>query len=54
MVRKGHQLGKSNCGATAMEYAMIAGLIAFAILIVLSAMGEEISFGFNTVAAAIS
>ncbi|MEL6828674.1 MAG: Flp family type IVb pilin [Pseudomonadota bacterium] len=47
-------LHRCTRGATAMEYAMIAGLISLAVLIVLSALGSDISVSFGSAASAMS
>ena len=41
---------KDEEGATAIEYALIAGLIAVVIIVALGALGNSISDMFNTIA----
>lgn len=41
---------KDEEGATAIEYALIAGLIAVVIIVALGALGDSISEMFNTIA----
>jgi len=40
----------NQSGATAIEYALLAGLIALAIVASLTVIGGKLSGGFNTVA----
>lgn len=44
---------KDESGATAIEYGLIAGLIAVAIIGALGALGTSISGAFNTIASSI-
>ena len=44
---------KDESGATAIEYGLIAALIAVAIIGGVTAIGEQTGTAFNTVAAAI-
>jgi pilus assembly protein Flp/PilA len=37
-------------GATAVEYALIAGLIAVVIIVAVTALGNNLSDGFNNIA----
>lgn len=41
--------GKDERGASAVEYALIAGLIAVAIIIAVQALGTKVSGTFDTV-----
>ena len=41
-------------GATAVEYGLIAALIAVVIIVALTALGTNISSKFNTIASSIS
>lgn len=41
-------------GATAIEYGLIAGLIAVVIIVAVSALGTSISAKFNAIAANLS
>ena len=50
MVRLFKSLGKDEAGATAIEYGLIAALIAVAIIAGASAVGTSLSGTFNTVA----
>ena len=43
-------LGDSESGATAIEYALVATLIALAIVSVVTTVGSHLSTTFNTVA----
>ena len=45
---------KDESGATAIEYGLIAALIALAIMVGASALGNNIGKKFNDIAAAIS
>ena len=44
------ELLKDECGATAIEYGLIAGLIALAAISVITNVGKNLSTTFNTVA----
>lgn len=44
---------RSETGATAIEYGLIAALIAVVIIVALSVLGEQISGGFSMVASAV-
>jgi pilus assembly protein Flp/PilA len=44
---------KDEAGATAIEYGLIASLIAIAIITVLTTLGGNLSSSFNTVATSI-
>ena len=44
---------KSEDGATAIEYALIASLIAIALVTVLTNLGTRLSTEFNSVSAAL-
>ncbi len=46
------RLGKDRGGATAIEYALIASLIAIVIVTAVGAMGAQLAVLFNSVAAA--
>lgn len=44
---------RDETGATAIEYGLIAALIAVVIIVALSVLGEQISGGFSMVASAV-
>lgn len=44
---------KDEEGATAIEYGLIAGLIAVAIVVTLTALGENLSDTFDNIAACL-
>ena len=45
-----HIVLKDESGATAIEYALIAGLIALAVVSAVTTIGSHVSTTFNTVA----
>lgn len=44
---------REETGATAIEYGLIAALIAVVVIVALTVMGEQISGGFSMVASAV-
>lgn len=48
------RLISDNSGATAIEYGLIASLIAVAIIVSLTAVGSNVSASFNTTASALA
>ncbi len=51
--KKFHAFFLSNSGATAIEYALIGGLISIAIVGAATLLSEEVSDMFNTISAAV-
>ncbi len=49
-----HSLADDRDGATAIEYGLIAGLIALAILAAITLVGTDLSGLFNTMAADVA
>jgi pilus assembly protein Flp/PilA len=47
------RLFKSKSGATAIEYALMAGMVALVIFTALGVMGEKTTASFNAVASAL-
>ena len=47
-------LGRSRSGTTAIEYAVIVGLIAAAVVVGLGAIGSSLGVHYNTASSAIS
>jgi Flp/Fap pilin component. len=47
-------LGRNNAGATAIEYTIIVGLIAAAVVTGLGAIGSALGVHYNTASSAIS
>ena len=45
---------RDDCGATAIEYGLIAGLISVVIITALTRVGTRLNNKFNTVSTAIS
>lgn len=45
---------KDNSGATAIEYGLIAGLIAVVIITAVTTVGTNLSSKFNTIATALA
>jgi pilus assembly protein Flp/PilA len=48
------RFGKDESGATAIEYGLIAGLIAVVIITAVSTVGTKVSLQFSTVASALN
>jgi pilus assembly protein Flp/PilA len=53
-MKKMGQFWKDESGATAIEYGLIAGLIAVVIITALTTLGTKLSGKFNTVANALT
>ena len=54
MIKRFNQLKKDRRGATAIEYGLIAALIAVAAITAMSNLGSSLNTTFNTVASNMS